>query len=69
VAQLATDSVDSVGHQTVRFTAPSPSSSDRDGSDIESCFDTEDEQEETGADTNPLTDVNANIDGDPIYYE
>jgi hypothetical protein len=33
-----------------------PSSSDSDGSDIESCFDTEDEQEET--------DVDTDVDGD-----
>jgi hypothetical protein len=33
-----------------------PSSADSDGSDIESCFDTEDEQEET--------DIDTDIDGD-----
>ena len=35
---------------------PSPPSSDSDGSDIESCFDTGDEQEET--------DVDTDVDGD-----
>ena len=35
---------------------PSPSSSDSDGSDIESCFDTGDEQKKT--------DVDTDVDGD-----
>jgi hypothetical protein len=42
---------------------PSPSSSDSNGSDIESCFDTGDEQEETDAETEP-TDVDTDVDGD-----
>lgn len=42
---------------------PSSSSSDSDGSDIESCFDTGDEQEETDAETEP-TDVDTDVDGD-----
>jgi hypothetical protein len=44
---------------------PTPSSSsscDSDGSDIESCFDTGDEQEETDAETEP-TDVDTDVDG------
>ncbi|KAF8855964.1 C2H2 finger domain protein [Acephala macrosclerotiorum] len=44
-----------------RQTTPSSSSSDSDGSDIESCFDTEDEQEKTNADTEP-TDVDTDVD-------
>jgi hypothetical protein len=39
------------------------SSSDSDGSDIESCFDTGDKQEETDAETEP-TDVNTDVDKD-----
>ena len=45
---------------------PTPSSSpssDSDGSDIESCFDTGDEQEETDAETEP-TDADTDVDGD-----
>ncbi|TVY51643.1 hypothetical protein LSUE1_G010287, partial [Lachnellula suecica] len=43
---------------------PTPSSSsDSDGSDIESCFDLGDEQEETDAETEP-TDVDTDVDGD-----
>ena len=42
---------------------PSPPSSDSDGSDIESCFDTGDEQEETDVDTE-RTDVDTDVDGD-----
>jgi len=46
-----------------RQSTPSSSSSDdSDGSDIESCFDTEDEQEETDADIEP-TDVDTDVDG------
>ncbi len=39
------------------------SSSDSNGSDIESCFDTGDEQEETDAETEP-TDVGTDVDRD-----
>jgi hypothetical protein len=39
------------------------SASDSNGSDIESCFDTGDEQEETDAETEP-TDVDTDIDRD-----
>ena len=46
-----------------QLTPSSSSSSDSDGSDIESCFDTRDEQEETDAKTEP-TDVNADVDED-----
>jgi hypothetical protein len=42
---------------------PSSSSSASDGSDIESCFNTGDEQEETDAETEP-TGVDTNIDRD-----
>ena len=42
---------------------PSPPSSDSDGSDIESCFDTGDEQEETDVDTEPK-DANTDTDVD-----
>jgi hypothetical protein len=42
---------------------PNSSSSDSDGSDIENCFDTGDEEEETDAETEP-TDVDTNVDGD-----
>ena len=45
---------------------PTPSSSFpsySDGSDIENCFDTGDEQEETDTETEP-TDVDTDIDGD-----
>ena len=42
---------------------PSSASSDSDGSDIESCFDTGDEQEGTDAETEP-TDVDTDVDGD-----
>ena len=42
---------------------PRPSSSDSDGSNIESCFDTEDEREETDAESEP-TDVDTDVDGD-----
>jgi hypothetical protein len=46
----------------MRRRQPTPSSSDdSDGSDIESCFDIEDEQEETDADTEP-TDVDTDVD-------
>jgi hypothetical protein len=38
------------------------SSDDCDGSDIESCFDIEDEQEETDANTNP-TDLDIDVEG------
>lgn len=44
---------------------PTPSSSsfsDSDRSDIESCFDTRDEQKETDAETEP-TDVDTDVDG------
>jgi hypothetical protein len=41
---------------------PSSSSCDSDGSDIESCFDTGDEHEETDAETEP-TDVDTDADG------
>jgi hypothetical protein len=41
---------------------PSSSSDDSDGSDIESCFDTEDEHEESDADTEP-TDISYDVDG------
>jgi hypothetical protein len=44
---------------------PIPSSSsfcNNDGSDIESCFDIRDEQEETDVETE-LTDVNTDVDG------
>ncbi|KAH7364046.1 hypothetical protein BKA65DRAFT_128503 [Rhexocercosporidium sp. MPI-PUGE-AT-0058] len=44
-------------------TPSSASSSDSDGSDIESCFDTGDEQEGTDAETVP-TDVDTDVDGD-----
>ena len=44
-------------------TPSSASSSDSDGSDIESCFDTGDEQDGTDAETEP-TDVNTDEDGD-----
>jgi hypothetical protein len=44
-------------------TPSSASSSDSDGSDIESCFDTGDEQEGTDAETEP-TDVDTDVDGD-----
>jgi hypothetical protein len=40
-----------------------PSSSDSDGSDIESCFDTEDEQEETDVDTDIGGDDEADLEG------
>src|SRR6266487_1854004 len=40
----------------------SSSSDESDGSDIESCFDIEDEQEETDADTDP-TDVDTGVEG------
>src|SRR5277367_6666835 len=46
---------------------PSSSSSDGDGSDIESCFDTENEQKETNADTEPTaadTDVDKDDEAD-----
>ncbi|KAE8440717.1 hypothetical protein EG329_006768 [Mollisiaceae sp. DMI_Dod_QoI] len=43
--------------------SPSSSSSDSDRSEIESCFDIGDEQEEMDANTGP-TDVNTEIDGD-----
>ena len=43
-------------------TPSSSSSSDSDESDIESCFDTGDEQEETDAETEP-TDVDTDVDG------
>ena len=43
-------------------TRSSSSSCDSDGSDIESCFDTGDEQEETDAETEP-TDVDTDVDG------
>jgi hypothetical protein len=46
-----------------QLTPSSSSSCDNDGSDIESCFDIGDEQEETDAETE-LTDVNTDIDGD-----
>ncbi|KAH8759530.1 hypothetical protein F5882DRAFT_431795 [Hyaloscypha sp. PMI_1271] len=51
---------------------PSSSSSSSDGSDIESCFDTGDEQEETDAETEP-TDVDTDLAGEenahpPEYY-
>lgn len=39
-----------------------PPSSDSDRSDIESCFNTEDEQDETDVDTEP-TDVDTDVDG------
>ena len=42
---------------------PSSSSSDSDGSDIESCFHTGDEQEETDVETEP-TGVDTDVDGD-----
>jgi len=42
---------------------PSPSSSNSNGSDIESCFNTGDKQEETDVETE-LTDIDTNIDGD-----
>ena len=42
---------------------PSSASSDSDGSNIESCFDTGDKQEETDAETE-LTDVDTDIDRD-----
>jgi hypothetical protein len=46
----------------MRRRQPTPSSSsDSDGSDIESCFDIENEQEETDADTEP-TDANTDVD-------
>jgi hypothetical protein len=46
-----------------RQPAPSASSSDdSDGSDIKSCFDTEDEQEETDAGTEP-TDADSDVEG------
>jgi hypothetical protein len=41
---------------------PSSSSCDSDGSDIESCFDTGDEQEETDTETEP-TDIDTDVDG------
>jgi hypothetical protein len=44
-------------------TPSSASSFDSDGSDIESCFDTGDEQEGTDAETEP-TDVDTDVDGD-----
>jgi len=44
-------------------TPSSASSSDSDGSDIESCFDTGDEQEGTDAETEP-TYVDTDVDGD-----
>lgn len=44
-----------------RPTPSSSPSSDSDGSDIESCFDTGDEQEETDAETEP-TDVDTDVD-------
>ena len=43
--------------------ALSSSSDDSDGSDLESCFDTEDEVGETDSDTNP-TDVDTDIEGE-----
>ena len=42
---------------------PSSASSYSDGSDIESCFDIEDEQEETDVDTEP-TDIDTDVDTD-----
>jgi hypothetical protein len=42
---------------------PISSSSDSDGSDIESYFDTRDKQEKTDAETEP-TDVDTDVDGD-----
>jgi len=48
-----------------RQPAPSSSSDDSDGSDLESCFDTEDEVEEADSDTNP-TDVNTDIKGGDV---
>ena len=44
-----------------RQQAPSSSSNDSDASELESCFDTEDEVEETDSDTNP-TDVDTDIE-------
>ena len=41
----------------------SSSSDDSDGSDLESCFDMEDEVGETDSDTNP-TDVDTDIEGE-----
>lgn len=46
-------------HQQPRPSPPSNS----DGSDIEGCFDIEDEQEETDVDTEP-TDVDTDVDTD-----
>jgi len=43
--------------------ALSSSSDDSDRSDLESCFDTEDEVGETDSDTNP-TDVDTDIEGE-----
>lgn len=48
-------------HRRQQLTPSSSSSSD--GSDIESCFDTGHEQEETDAKTE-LTDVDTDVDGD-----
>jgi hypothetical protein len=46
-----------------RQPAPSSSSDDSDVSELESCFDTKDEVEETDSDTNP-TDVDTDIKGE-----
>jgi hypothetical protein len=48
----------------MRCGQPAPSSSDdSDASELESCFDTEDEVEETNSNTN-LTDVDTDIEGE-----
>jgi hypothetical protein len=48
----------------MRYSQPAPSSSDdSDASELESCFDAEDEVEETDSNTN-LTDVDTDIEGE-----
>jgi hypothetical protein len=49
-------------------TASSSSSDDSDGSDVESCFDTEDEQQGTDADTEP-TEVDTDVESDDCEDE
>jgi hypothetical protein len=49
--------------QLTPSSSSSSSSSSSNGSDIESCFDTGDEREETDAETEP-TDVDTDVDGD-----
>ncbi len=50
-------------HRRQQPTLSLSSSSDTDGSDVKSCFDTTDEQEETDAETKVI-DVDTDVDGD-----